>query len=124
MAFAGLSFGLLSNAATATIEGERILSSGPKTLVLGASLACFVSLLLAELASWVTSLMAPTRRETVVAELEASPGQALEHAEVQSLLERYAGGSDGENEHAQGVEAGSRKWLDVRHKDVAEVLQA
>ena len=124
LAFAGLSFGLWLDAASATIEGERILSSGPRMLVLGASLACLMSLLLTELASWGTGLMAPTRRETVVAELEAIPGQALELAEVQSPQEQYAGGSNGETDHARGEEARGRKWLDVRQKDVAEVLRA
>jgi hypothetical protein len=124
MALAGLTIGLWLDVASASVQGERILSSGPKTLVLGASLACLVALLLTELANWGKGLMASTRREIVVAELEVVQRQVPEHAYEQSPLQQRSGIAHGETELVKVDKAGTREWFDVRRKDVAEVLRA
>ena len=125
MAIAGLSFVLWKQAAYTPIAARWSLLSGPRTLLLGASLACLAVLLLSELSVWGMSLLESTRREFVVAELRTVSRISLDYPEEQVFLQHASEGElpEGANDLVKENGRGRREWVDVRQRDLAEGLR-
>lgn len=125
IAFTGLSFVLWKQAAYTPIAARSSLLSGPRTLLLGASLACLAVLLLSELSGWGMSLLESTRREFVVAELRPVSRISVDYPEEQVFLQHPSDGElpEGAHDLVKEDDSGRREWVDMRQRDLAEALR-
>lgn len=105
---------------TALVSGKQglMLLSTPRTMLLGASLACLTSLLLSELLRWGSSFLEATRRETVVAELE--PVSSLDSMDSN---EHHLGSTSHATRLEKEETCERREWIDVRQNEEPEVLR-
>ena len=126
LVFGALSFRLWSEVAYTAGAHEVVLLAGPRTMLMGACLACLVALMLSELASWARRAVESTRRECMLAD----PGSIFPAAPNCEDPDRAWLHKAGGNPKAQaaGLETeagiGRRAWTAALFQGDPEVLKA